>query len=1021
MPPARKFLYKAFLSYNQKADGMLASKLERALEQFAKPWYLRRNFDVFRDATDLSANPALWPTLQRYLDESEFYVLLASPESAASVWVRREMNHWWTSGRGRERVLLVLTGGTIVWNESASDFDWSSTTALSRESMSNRFDQEPLWVDCSWARGLEPGEVGKHPMLADRVADLASSLLSRPKSELFGEDLRQHRRQMRLARSAIVVLVALCFLSLLFWSISHRRGVALGVSLEEERKDRQALLVSNVKEKRARADAELKARIATSRQLAAEASSALDGPFDVAIPLAAEALRTQDTVEARRVLTRALMARPGLMTYLNPADGVLSSAAFSPDGKTLAVGVYPDDPQRGAGRVDFWGLDEPPARTVHSFPLPARKPGEQLRVLAMQPNAPLLAIGSSHSVLLYDARRRQSVAGPLEVDAGHLESLAFSADGTILVGGTQEPGSLVFWDVFESRQIGEIRFQDAEGSVSAIAFAHEGKTLAVSLVDSSGPKLRGRILVVDAATRHRLSTQSVELSEGPAYALEYSPDGKTLAAGFMSDGSPQGGVVFCNSAATERVGPPVAIPEGVVEHFAFGRDGTTLVVAYRSLFGEDSGLLTCDMLTRRRLNDPPIAIGEGSVTALAVNRDRRTLAVGHIGTRTRRESAVSLWDIAMLRDRARLSVELAGGSKGRSAVSPDGRTVAFERYPLVLWDLDSAPPSRTAMRSPGVLVDGLAFSPDGRTLASGFRRDRKIRAAGVALWNVDTHKPRAKPFLAPEAGDEPCVVRFSPDGTIIAAGFQKAGIILWHAATGTRVTQRPIPLAGVNALAFSPDGTTLALGLGGFEPGSRNEVVLWDLASGRPAPRQPLAGLDRHVLSLAFSPDGTTLTAGFLGGNGISDGFAWGNLAEGRRSEPVIRPVRDGAQSLAFSPDGSMLAVGSSQYVGSSVQLWDAVSLARLLERPIPVAGPLVSDVTFCSGGRLLAVCSYDQPSNRSRWTFWDIVPAADRARRAGEIANRNLSAEEWSRYLPDQPYHRTFDDLTDGNGVKPR
>ena len=76
MPPARKFLYKAFLSYNQKADGMLASKLERALEQFAKPWYLRRNFDVFRDATDLSANPALWPTLQRYLDVSEFYVLL---------------------------------------------------------------------------------------------------------------------------------------------------------------------------------------------------------------------------------------------------------------------------------------------------------------------------------------------------------------------------------------------------------------------------------------------------------------------------------------------------------------------------------------------------------------------------------------------------------------------------------------------------------------------------------------------------------------------------------------------------------------------------------------------------------------------------------------------------------------------------------------------------------------------------------------------------------------------------------
>src|SRR4051812_32016449 len=76
--------HKAFLTYNQKADGVLARALETGLEQFAETWYQRRAFDVFRDATSLCANAGLWSTLQRSLRHPEFYILLASPESAAS-------------------------------------------------------------------------------------------------------------------------------------------------------------------------------------------------------------------------------------------------------------------------------------------------------------------------------------------------------------------------------------------------------------------------------------------------------------------------------------------------------------------------------------------------------------------------------------------------------------------------------------------------------------------------------------------------------------------------------------------------------------------------------------------------------------------------------------------------------------------------------------------------------------------------------------------------------------------------
>src|SRR4051794_21468796 len=91
---AARFVYTAFLSYSHRADGALAAQLERGLEQIAKKWRHRRAFDVFRDTSSLSATPELWPTLEKTLDASEFYILLASRESAKSPWVSKELAHW---------------------------------------------------------------------------------------------------------------------------------------------------------------------------------------------------------------------------------------------------------------------------------------------------------------------------------------------------------------------------------------------------------------------------------------------------------------------------------------------------------------------------------------------------------------------------------------------------------------------------------------------------------------------------------------------------------------------------------------------------------------------------------------------------------------------------------------------------------------------------------------------------------------------------------------------------------------
>src|SRR5262249_7330513 len=88
-PGRRDMPYEAFVSYSHAVDGQLAPALQSALHGLAKPWYRLRALRVFRDKTSLSANPGLWPSIERALAESEFFLLLASPEAAHSPWVER--------------------------------------------------------------------------------------------------------------------------------------------------------------------------------------------------------------------------------------------------------------------------------------------------------------------------------------------------------------------------------------------------------------------------------------------------------------------------------------------------------------------------------------------------------------------------------------------------------------------------------------------------------------------------------------------------------------------------------------------------------------------------------------------------------------------------------------------------------------------------------------------------------------------------------------------------------------------
>jgi hypothetical protein len=175
-PPTGR-CYAAFLSYRREPDGRLAVALQRELERFAKPWHLRRALRVFRDDTNLAANPDLWHAIVTALDSSDIFILLASPEAARSEWVDREAAHW-LAHRPPASVLLGVTAGELVW--TGSGFDRAATTCLPPALLA-AFTTEPRWVDLRGLRDRPRLDLSVLPF-REAVVDLAAPLRGWPRT-----------------------------------------------------------------------------------------------------------------------------------------------------------------------------------------------------------------------------------------------------------------------------------------------------------------------------------------------------------------------------------------------------------------------------------------------------------------------------------------------------------------------------------------------------------------------------------------------------------------------------------------------------------------------------------------------------------------------------------------------------------------------------------------------------------------------------------------------------------------------
>jgi len=484
--------YRAFISYNRR-DAALAAALATGLARIGSPWYRVRAMRVFLDKNILAPDPSLDDVLTRNLADSEWLVLLASPHSAASPWVGREVE-WWLANRGTDKLIIALAGGEIAWQGIAGkDFDWQVTNALPRL-LSGKFPKQPLWADVT-AAGRKRRKWWPWRPTPDGFFDIAARIHGVPKEALRNREKIEWRTRIAFAALGLTTIAAL------FWGVFRTDSVSM------DRKDNIA-----------------------SIQLGAKAFSVLphDAPLAAQIALvgvalrpsgiAASALRSAVARIAGEVAPRVEGASPGAVDI-----------AFSPRATWLAV-LARD------GGVSL--LDATTGRRLGTLPAPTAFEAQALAWGA----GGSLAVGGRSGVRLWQIGQGEGAFAGVAADArvvateAGVTALAFSADGKHLAAGLGDGSVRIVSSA--SGEVTRSFVATRASALRAIGFSNDGKRLATGAEDGEAILWQ----FVDAKSGDATAVLRLRMA-APIASVDFNREGDSTVAEHMLAVTDTGGAL----------------------------------------------------------------------------------------------------------------------------------------------------------------------------------------------------------------------------------------------------------------------------------------------------------------------------------------------------------------------------------------------------------------------------------------------------------------------------------------------
>jgi WD40 repeat protein len=569
-----------------------------------------------------------------------------------------------------------------------------------------------------------------------------------------------------------------------------------------------------------------------------------------------------------------------LRPLFTAGHGTVTTAAFSPDGKRLATADF-------YGRVILWDVGNKELKEIAMFPAGTARH----YAVAFSPDGKTLAVGSEDSEVhlcdVADAKPRETLRLRDPDKGAPVRAVAFAPKGKALaVAGAD--GAVRLWDLSGERPKEKpTLFKGHANEARAVAFSPDGTRFASAGTD-------GKVIVWSASAPGKPAAVLDLGKDVVANALAWSPKGDWLAAG--------------------------------------DADGAVRMARLPGL------KKTFDLKGHTR-----------AVRALAATPDGKGLVSGSD------DCTVRLWDLSKDPPAEKFKPVGPLGRVPMSAFSPDGRTLATAGNDgrVCLWDLTQRPPVERRVLPPGrlpVAPSVVAFSPDGRHVAAGHD------GSGGDVWRLWDVSGRAAPVTLRQPEGGVAALAFSPDGRFIASAGSKA-VVLWDVKTHKEVRRFEGHEQAVASLAFSGDGTRLLTGGGWMElprdakgkPIPDAKFVphdcaprIWDVATGRQTATLP--AYPSPVLAVALSPDGR-LAATCQRGAAIR----LYDLAADPPRQDELRGAGGIAWSLAVSPDGTRLA---SNGPDDCINVWELGSGKRTkLSAP-----ELDSSVAFAPDGRHIAV-----------------------------------------------------------------